>query len=234
MPRSLVKLNTEYCGGSKEKSKQIKQAAKEIFTDIRGYQRAVYHAYPATLAYNLVITGMGSPLLRDEIFCLLIKQTTGNPSPDSMLLALKLLYLCCSSFAPSSALRPCLLSHIAQFAPAALPEDLALGFQQEGDVAALCYIALQHVELLNAANIPIQPPSMADIEGITTGALAKRSGKFEDTIRTAESAEAITRAAIAATHKEKASASAAGMPPMPPLDEEEEIPSDLPPAPPAF
>jgi len=190
MPRSLVKLNTDYCGGSKDKSKDIKQKARQLFADIRGYMRSVYHAYPQTLAFDIVMTGMAEPLLRDEIFCLLIKQTTSNPSPDSQLLGLKLLFICASCFPSSPALRPCLLSHVAQFAPARYPSDVAPGFGQESDVAALVYAALTHVEQLTEAGIPCKAPTMADVEQLTSGALAKRSGRFEHTLEQAASAAA--------------------------------------------
>ena len=184
MPRSLVKLSTDYCSG-KERSKSIKLMAKQVFKNVRGYMRDVYHSYPATLAYDIVTTGVSQPLLRDEIFCLLIKQTTSNPSPDSQLLGLKLFYLCLSSFPPSAALKPCIWSHLSQFAHPTLPDGAALGFQLPADIASGCYVTMEHCGTLAGANIAVRPPTMSDIESMTNGSLAKRSGKFGDTIREA-------------------------------------------------
>lgn len=190
-------------GGSKDRSKQIKVLAKQVFKNIRGYQRDCYHSYPATLAYDVLMTAIAQPLLRDEVYCQLIKQTTANPSADSQLLGLKLLYLCLSSFQPSPALKPCLWSHLAQFAHPTLPEGAALGFQLPADVASACYVTMEHVARLSAATPPIavKPPSMSDIEALTSGMLAKRSGKFAETIREATAAAASAAASAAARHK---------------------------------
>eukprot|EP00808_Paulinella_micropora_P029785 g80335.t1 len=97
MPRSLVRLNTAHCG-NQQKSRIVKRIAKQIFKNIRGYMGDQYHAYPVTLAYEVVNTGVNEELLRDEIFCQLIKQTTKNPSQDSALLGWKLFYLSISTF----------------------------------------------------------------------------------------------------------------------------------------
>lgn len=152
--------------------------------------RDQYHSYPATLAFDIITLGMAQPLLRDELFCILIKQTTANPSVDSHLYGLKLFYLCLSSFPPSSGLRLCIQSHLSQFAHPTLPDRLALGFQLAPDVASSCFIAMQHVQEMNQAGIPIKPPTMADIEALTNNHLAKRSGRFEDTIKAAAAAAA--------------------------------------------
>lgn len=240
MPRSLVKLSTEYCqtthhagsedergdtesgdrrtahptlplltccrpfpvfpvppftcpGGGKEKSKSIKLQAKQVFTNVRGYMRDKYHSYPATLAYDILTSGVSQPLLRDEIYCQLIKQTTGNPSTDSLLYGLKMFYLCLSTFPPSSELKLCLWSHLSQFAHPSLPDGTALGFQLAPDIASACFIAMEHVAALTTAGIPIKPPAMADIESMTAGSLAKRSGRFEDAIKAAAAAANVTR-----------------------------------------
>ena len=51
-----------------------------LYSDIRGYMGDCFHPYPTTLALEVVKTGRAEPLLRDEIFCELMKQTSSNPS----------------------------------------------------------------------------------------------------------------------------------------------------------
>jgi hypothetical protein len=164
IPRSLVKLSTSHCGGQK-KSKLVKKIAKQIFKNIRGYMGDHYHAYPVTLAYEVVNTGVNEELLRDEIFAQLIKQTTKNPSLDSRTLGWKLLYLCVSTFWPSQELRPILVSHLAAHAPPKINKR-EFGFNTIADLAYHCYIALD--DKSPPAN---EPPSMQDIEKITNGTL---------------------------------------------------------------
>jgi hypothetical protein len=151
-------------------------------------------ADPATLAYDVLMAGVTQPLIRDEIFCLLIKQTTQNPSTESLLYGLKLLYLCLSTFPPSAGLKLCLYSHLAQYALPTLPSD-ALGLQLPGDVASSAFIAYEHVQALTAAGFMPKPPSMADIEAITQGNLAKRSARFEDSIKAEKAKSAASASA---------------------------------------
>jgi len=164
IPRSLVKLSTAHCGNIK-RSRLVKKIAKQIFKNIRGYMGDHYHAYPVTLAYEVVNTGVNEELLRDEIFCQLIKQTTKNPSLDSRLLGWKLLYLCVSTFWPSQELKPILVSHLAAHAPPKINKR-EFGFNTIPDLAYHCYIALD--DKSPPAN---EPPSMQDIEKITNGTL---------------------------------------------------------------
>jgi len=164
VPRSLVKLSTAHCGGVK-KSKLVKKIAIQIFKNIRGYMGDQYHAYPVTLAYEVVNTGVNEELLRDEIFCQLIKQTSKNPSIDSCLLGWKLMYLCVSTFWPSDELRPCVLSHLAAHAPSKITQK-EFGFNTEAELAYHCYVAMD--ETSPPAG---EPPSMQDIEKITNGTL---------------------------------------------------------------
>jgi len=163
--RSLVKLSSSRCGGQR-KSKLVKKIAKQIFQNIRGYMGDRYHMYPITLAYEVVNTGVNEELLRDEIFCQLIKQTTKNPSVDSQTLGWKLLYLCVSTFWPSEELRTILVSHLAAHAPPEINKR-EFGFNTIADLAYYCYIALHD----NSPPVNNEPPSMQDIEKITNGTL---------------------------------------------------------------
>lgn len=58
---SLFKLTTAYCGG-KQKGKALKNEAKEIFKSVLGYMKDRFHAYPITLAHEVVFRGVEEPL----------------------------------------------------------------------------------------------------------------------------------------------------------------------------
>jgi hypothetical protein len=171
VPRSLIKLSTAYCGNDRKLSKHIKTIAKQVFKNIRGYMGDHYHPYPVTLAYEVVNVGVNESLLRDEIFCQLIKQTTLNPSEESVTLGLKLFYLCISTFAPSKDLTPFVFSHLALFAHASLPKG-SLGFNKAADLATNCWVAHQLLIKTVKPGEAGDPPSMRDIEQMTVGTLA--------------------------------------------------------------
>jgi len=164
IPRSMLKYSSAHCGGAK-KAKLVKKIAKQIFKNVRGYMQDYYHAYPVTLAYEVVNTGVNEEILRDEIFAQLIKQTTKNPNTDSNLLGWKLIYLCVSTFWPSQEFKPILVSHLAENAPVKINKR-EFGFNHVEDLAYHCYIALDD------KTPPVgEAPSMTDIEKITTGTL---------------------------------------------------------------
>lgn len=205
IPRSLVKLSTEFCGG-RDKSKAMKVTAKQIFKNIRGWMRDVYHSYPATLGYDIVMTGYNEPLLRDEIFCQLVKQTTHNPSIDSLLLGLRLFYLCISTFMPSPPLRQCIFSHLSSWAHKTIPTH-ACGFSDVSDLATNCYLAYESLVKLHsdmqaktsnaakpgtaaatttanpaAVGRALKAPTMSDVESLYNGSIAKRTDFFKVTV----------------------------------------------------
>jgi hypothetical protein len=47
--------------------------------DLLNYTGINFHQYPITCAQEILNVGMKEPLLRDEIFVQIIKQTTDNP-----------------------------------------------------------------------------------------------------------------------------------------------------------
>ncbi|KAL3688553.1 hypothetical protein R1sor_014862 [Riccia sorocarpa] len=52
--------------------------------------------------------------MRDEIYCQICKQTTGNPSSDSNTKGWQAMALCCGMFAPSASFLPTLEAHLEQ------------------------------------------------------------------------------------------------------------------------
>jgi hypothetical protein len=176
----LFKLSTAYCGG-KQKSKALKNEAREIFKSILGYMKDRFHAYPITLAHEVVFRGLEEPLLRDEIYCQLVKQTTKNPSMESLCLGWKLIFLCLSTFPPASEeLEKILLSHIAGVANSKIQKYMP--FDTVDNIASNCFVALQKI----IANGPRKdPPSLEEIRVLTEAKASKlrvfmSSGDFLD------------------------------------------------------
>jgi hypothetical protein len=142
MPRSLVHLSTAYCGGNRTASKLMKTQALNIFHDIRGFCGDIFHAYPVTLGVAILEKGRAEPLLRDEIFCQLIKQSTLNGSYESVLKCWKMMYTCLRNFRPSAELRQFVLGHIANQALTTIAEQ-APSLDSVAEVATNCWIVMQ-------------------------------------------------------------------------------------------
>merc|ERR1712233_186266 len=179
IPRSLLKLSTAYCGNNRALSRHIKIIAKQLFKNVRGYMGDHYHPYPITLAYEVVNVGVNEPLLRDEIFAQLIKQTTLNPRPESTLLGMKLFYLCISTFAPSSTMTPFVMSHLAVFAHSEYPVDM-IGFNSIEDLASNCWISYDCLVRSVKPGETGDPPSMTDIELLTMGKLSPMEDDMDE------------------------------------------------------
>jgi len=87
------------------------------FDNILKFSNDKHHAYPDTCAHAILLSGRKEPLLADEIFCQLIKQTTNNRRTEHSLRIWKLLYLCVQVFAPSLfSVTRVLLSHFIKYA----------------------------------------------------------------------------------------------------------------------
>src|SRR5690349_16427398 len=74
IPRTLVHMSTAYCNGDKSLSKSLKVEARDMFKSVLGFMKDTYHPYPMTLAAEVLHRCLEEPLLRDEIFCQLVKQ----------------------------------------------------------------------------------------------------------------------------------------------------------------
>jgi hypothetical protein len=190
LPRSLIQFSTAGYLADKKKSKLLKIMALNNFKHIRGYMGDSFHPYPISLAYEVILLGFNEPSIRDEIYCQLIKQTTQNPSPSSLLLGLKLLYLCISTIAPSTFVAPALLSHLSTFAHPAFPSD-KLSFNSIQDVATQCffaYVGMSEHQIASCEEYIVTErgvmPSMLDIERITDGTLLQPSDELLNTHKT--------------------------------------------------
>jgi len=178
IPRSLFKLSIAYCGKDPAKSKAVKKLATQVFKTIRGYMGDIFHNYPTTLAMELIDIGRKEPLLRDEIFCQLIKQTSSNPFPDSLLKGWRLIFLCAANFPCSKELAPFLLSHAASYAHTELPAEI--GFNSVKDLATNVFFAVESVKGLDGKKLPmaLQQDTVADITKGTHPPLAVAAMKL--------------------------------------------------------
>mmetsp|Transcript_27438 Transcript_27438/g.32442 ORF Transcript_27438/g.32442 Transcript_27438/m.32442 type:complete len:2067 (+) Transcript_27438:95-6295(+) len=86
---------------AKQNDIQVKKMIKQLWQCIQGYMGDVIFSYPAMLAQEILRVALEHPALKDEIYCLLLKQLTENPNPGSEAKALDLLQICLQSFAPS-------------------------------------------------------------------------------------------------------------------------------------
>jgi hypothetical protein len=166
IPRSLVRLSTLYCGNNKRKSKIVKERAKYLFKHIRSYMGDLNCENPVSLAFEVIIYAVQEPLLRDEIFCQLIKQTTKNPSNDSVLLGLKLFYLCISTFKPSNDLISVIMSHLSQFAHPRMPASRVV-FATIADAASNCFLIYESTTRSLSGSDTSAIPNIQDIKKIT-------------------------------------------------------------------
>lgn len=114
-----------------------------IFKNILAFMQDVYHPYPLALGHEVISVGFNEPHQRDEIYCQIVKQTTGNPNVGSpgYLLGWVLLYCCLRCFPPSVKLGNVIVDHIAQVAHSTYRPPHTLRFHNLLDLGSLCFIA---------------------------------------------------------------------------------------------
>eukprot|EP01097_Dermamoeba_algensis_P005188 TRINITY_DN3298_c0_g1_i1.p1 TRINITY_DN3298_c0_g1~~TRINITY_DN3298_c0_g1_i1.p1 ORF type:complete len:1335 (+),score=354.39 TRINITY_DN3298_c0_g1_i1:147-4007(+) len=83
-------------------SRELNKTATKLFKNIMGWMGDRQLSFPQVLAREVLQTGIQEPLLRDEIYCQLIKQMTSNPTLASVDKGWRLMKLCLQTFPPSS------------------------------------------------------------------------------------------------------------------------------------
>lgn len=123
----------------------------DMHKNILGFMGDIRAVYPNPLGFQVLSTAFYNPLLRDELFCQLIKQTSSNPTSTTVtgrkfirgcLVGLKLIFFCLCFFMPSNNLLEILTEHLQTFQPQTR-QPAELKFNSEKDVASMCFVALK-------------------------------------------------------------------------------------------
>ncbi|KAH9253514.1 hypothetical protein BASA81_008561 [Batrachochytrium salamandrivorans] len=91
IPRSILELN-----------KDLNKVAIGIHKSILGYSGEQLMSFPATLAQDILIRGLETPELVDEVYIQLMKHLTNNPKPESVGRAWQLMCMAVGTFPPST------------------------------------------------------------------------------------------------------------------------------------
>jgi hypothetical protein len=98
------------------------KTAIQIHRSILGWCGDKSSPSPNSLAHEVVTHGINDEGMRDEIYALLMKQLSGNESPQSIAQAWKLMALCLQFFPPKRDYSDYLLVFFRKYAPAQLKE----------------------------------------------------------------------------------------------------------------
>lgn len=99
LPTSLTKVSVAKT--SQESAELLKKILKQLWQCIQGYMGDIVLSYPSMLAQEVLRIAIEYPPLKDEIYCLILKQLTKNPNPASEAKGYDLMQICLRSFSPS-------------------------------------------------------------------------------------------------------------------------------------
>lgn len=97
------------------RDKAGKKMACELFKLVQIYmgdRKARQGMTLNSVAMDIIATAVGAAQLRDELYVQLCRQTTENPSPDSLIRGWELLAICLSFIPPSPTFQPALLGYM--------------------------------------------------------------------------------------------------------------------------
>lgn len=112
---SLAEMVENVSSGS-----SLKKIAMKMFKNVLVYMEDREGDQVLEAGQEVLVTGLGTKALRDEIYVQLMKQLTDNPSKKSMRLGWNLMALCCVTFPPSNKLD----YYLEQFLRSKANEDL--------------------------------------------------------------------------------------------------------------
>ena len=162
IPRSLYSFQKEFCESDVYYA-QLKQMSLECFENILIFMGDKHKGNrgPVEAAIRLLKTGQSHPMIRDEIYCQLIKQLSDNDQNEKLELGFKLLYLCLSLFEYSQEMSLIILSKIAEYAK---PKGFS-AFRDLSETAANCYQVWKQTNE-NGMRVPKQSITSNDVEKI--------------------------------------------------------------------
>lgn len=142
------------------------RACSDIFKNLLGFMGDSRTVYPDPLGFKILQWGFQYPVLRDEIYCQIMKQTTRNPSfkrktVRGCVMGWKLLYLCLCYFRPSLELSVVILDHCTLCLSSSGGNSgggknlLECKFDNEEDIATMCFYVF-------FSSIPTKLPSLEE------------------------------------------------------------------------
>lgn len=100
------------------RDKATKKMATEMFKLVQIYmgdRKARDGMTLNSVAMDIIITALGQPPLRDELYIQLCRQTTENHIRESLIRGWELLAICLSFLPPSPTFQPALLKYVSSF-----------------------------------------------------------------------------------------------------------------------
>lgn len=168
IPRSITYLNANALGIGKKKCTFLKKSAERLFNinllTIMGHRNLQQNKEEnlENMLFEYLLIAEKQPLLCNEIYCQLMKQTTDNEYQESCLIAWKLLYLLCLYKKPSDEILPFIINHCLNNA---LPLNRnIMRFNKIPEIAANC---IKYVDAdLRKKSLKIVRPSIDWIDSV--------------------------------------------------------------------